>query len=119
MEQQGYRGPPGPAQGTFLEKGGREANREHDLPAVGHADWRRELRRAILSRVVPRLSDFGREQDAASAARSARAARPAGALTDAQVSTFSDMVLAAAVPGRSNSWRRRHGASATCGWRTS
>lgn len=84
MEQQGYRKPPGPQQQSF---GGRE----HDLPIVGHADWRRELRKTILSRVVPRLSEIGRDADAV-----ARAAAP---LTDAQVQAFSDLVLAAAVPG--------------------
>jgi methanogenic corrinoid protein MtbC1 len=84
MEQQGYRKPPGPQQPSF---GGRE----HDLPIVGHADWRRELRKTILSRVVPRLSEIGKDADAA-----VRAAAP---LSDAQVQAFSDLVLAAAVPG--------------------
>ncbi len=84
MEQQGYKRPPGPQQRSF---GGKE----HDLPIVGHADWRRELRKTILSRVVPRLSEIGKE-----AGVPVEAAAP---LTDAQVAAFSDMVLAAAVPG--------------------
>ncbi len=84
MEQQGYKRPPGLPQQAF---GGRE----HNLPIVGHADWRRELRKTILSRVVPRLSEIGKD-----AAAPAETAAP---LTDAQVAAFSDMVLAAAVPG--------------------
>lgn len=84
MEQQGYKQPSGPQQTSFQ-------GTEHDLPIVGHADWRRELRKTILSRVVPRLSEIGKEAGAP-----AEAAAP---VTAAQVVAFSDMVLAAAVPG--------------------
>ena len=84
MEQQGYKAPSGPSQPSFR-------GQDHDLPVVGHADWRRELRKTILSRVVPRLSEIGKEADAA--------VETGPAITDAQVAAFSDMVLAAAVPG--------------------
>ena len=86
MEQQGYKKPSGPVHPAF---GGKT----HELPIVGHADWRRELRKTILSRVVPRLSEIGKEADAAASAL------PAEVLTAAQVAHFSDLVLAAAVPG--------------------
>ena len=84
MEQQGYKQPSGPQRPSFQ-------GTEHDLPIVGHADWRRELRNTILSRVVPRLSEIGKEAGAP-----AEAAAP---VTAAQVVAFSDMVLAADVPG--------------------
>lgn len=90
MEQQSYRKPPGPAQGAFVDPATSEHGRAHDLPAIGHADWRRELRRTILSRVVPRLSDIGREPENA---------QDVAPLTEAQVVAFADLVLAAAVPG--------------------
>lgn len=86
MEQQGYGKSSGPPQQSFRGK-------DHDLPIVGHADWRRELRKTILSRVVPRLSEIGKE------AEGAPAAETVPPLTEAQVVQFSDMVLAAAVPG--------------------
>lgn len=85
MEQQGYGRPSGPSQQSFSGK-------ERDLPIVGHADWRRELRKTILSRVVPRLSEIGKEAGEAAA----QAETP---VTAAQVEAFSDLVLAAAVPG--------------------
>ena len=81
MEQQGYKKSPRPPQQSFRGV-------EHDLPIVGHADWRRELRKTILSRVVPRLSEIGKDAGAP-----AQAAAP---LTAAQVAAFSDLVLAAA-----------------------
>lgn len=87
MEQQGYKRAPGPPYQSFRGK-------EHDLPIVGHSDWRRELRKTILSRVVPRLSDYGKAADAAAAD-----AVPAAVLTEAQVLHFAELVLAAAVPG--------------------
>ena len=86
MEQQGYRKQSGLPQQSFRGK-------EHALPIVGHADWRRELRKTILSRVVPRLSEIRKE------AEGVEAAPAAAPLTEAQVAAFSDMVLAAAVPG--------------------
>ena len=76
MEQQGYSKFLGPPQAPF-------AGKEHGLPIVGHSDWRRELRRTILSRVVPRLSDMGRQADAA-----AEPAAAALSLTEAQVVRF-------------------------------
>ena len=52
MEQQGYQKALGlPQQQSVFSKD------QHALPIVGHSDWRRELRRTILTRVVPRLSD--------------------------------------------------------------
>ncbi len=87
MEQQGYGKPSQAPRASF-------SGLEHDLPIVGHADWRRELRKTILSRVVPRLSDIGRDAEAAEAA-----AVPAPPVTEHQVLQFADMVLAAAVPG--------------------
>ena len=86
MEQQGYGKPSDPPQGLFQ-------GHEHDLPIVGHADWRRELRKAILSRVVPRLSGMGRDVGGAPPEA------PPAAVTEAQVHQFANLVLAAAVPG--------------------
>ena len=57
MEQQGYRKNSGPEERPF-------AGPEHDLPPVDHADWRGDLRRTILSRVVPRLSECARDAEA-------------------------------------------------------
>jgi methanogenic corrinoid protein MtbC1 len=85
MEQQGYRKLPGPPQQPWR-------GAEHELPLVGHSDWRRELRKTILSRVVPRLSEIGKEGDAAIAADP-----PVGPTPD-QVVAFADLVLAASVP---------------------
>lgn len=83
MEQQSYELPAGPPQPTFQDL-------QHDLRIVRHADWRRELRKAILNRVVPRLSEIGRV-----AAPPVVAASP---VTQAQVMHFADMILSAAVP---------------------
>ncbi len=83
MEQQGYRR-------RLVSQDRPFAGREHELPAVDHADWRRDLRRTILSRVVPRLSESVR--DVGGAATADDVAPP-------QVAAFSDMVLAVAVPG--------------------
>ena len=85
MEQQGYKAPSDPRQPSFR-------GLEHDLPIVGHADWRRELRKTILSRVVPRLSEIGRDAGAVDSAT-------VPPVTEAQVVQFADLVLAAAVPG--------------------
>ncbi len=85
MEQQGYKKPFGPPPQPF---GGTD----HHLPIVGHSDWRRELRRTILNRVVPRLSAIGTEGDASAPPS------PAAVVTEALVVRFSDLVLAASVP---------------------
>lgn len=85
MEQQGYQRLPGRSQAAF---GGKT----HDLPIVGHSDWRRELRKTILSRVVPRLSEIGKEGEPAADPH------PAVPVTEAQVVHFAQLVLAAAVP---------------------
>ena len=86
MEQQGYQKAPGlPQQQSVFSKD------HHALPIVGHSDWRRELRKAILTRVVPRLSDIGREADASVECAPV-------AVTEDQVTHFADLLLAAAVP---------------------
>ena len=81
MEQQGFRRPPGPAQHLPHQPSHHPshhpfAGHEPDLPTVDHADWRRELRGAILRRVMPRLSKVDRQ---------AEPARAAGAIDAAQV----------------------------------
>ena len=85
MEQQGYQKPPIRPPDVFRSPG-------YELPLVGHSDWRRELRKTILSRVVPRLSNIVRDAEAAAIAL------PAPGPTEAQVVHFTGLVLAAAVP---------------------
>ena len=85
MEQQGYE----KALGLSQQQSAFSKD-QHALPIVGHSDWRRELRKAILTRVVPRLSEIGRETDTA--------ADTAASVTEDQVTYFADRLLAAAVP---------------------
>ncbi len=86
MEQQGYRRLPATPQQPMR-------GRDHDLPIVGHSDWRRELRKTILSRVVPRLSEIGRDSETVVAS-----ADPSPRLTAEQVTAFAELVLTASVP---------------------
>ncbi len=85
MEQQNYKQLPGPPYQPWRGK-------EHELPMVGHSDWRRELRKTILSRVVPRLSEIVKDGD------SVAAVEPPVVLAPEQVVEFAELVLAASVP---------------------
>ena len=85
MQQQGYPDASGPAQPPI--EGGFDGQRR-GLPGVEGADWRRELRRTILSRVLPRLSNSGEEPDVTP-----------HMVTEDQVARFADLAVAVAVPG--------------------
>ena len=85
MEQQGYKKLPEPPQQPLR-------GREHELPLIGHSDWRRELRKTILSRVVPRLSEIGKGGDAGAAAD------PPVLVSPDQVVAFAELALTASVP---------------------
>lgn len=86
MEQQGYEEALGQAQQGFRPAG------THEMPHVRHSDWRRDLRRTILARVVPRLSEIGHEGGAAPQTQ------PPASVTAEQVVHFAGLVLAASVP---------------------
>lgn len=86
MEQHGFEKSLGTPQQSF------RTGETPDRPHVGHSDWRRDLRRTILTRVVPRLSDLGQDTP------EIQPPPPPATVTPDQVTEFAGLVLAAAVP---------------------